>query len=70
MLYSSEQIINLLTAIVITLFLSSLPECLEFPIETIGEVSAACMLACLMKTVLTPTVSLHELLSDLLKWYT
>ncbi len=41
--YSSEQIIYLLTAIVIALFLSSLPECLEFPIETIGELSAACI---------------------------
>ncbi len=28
-----------------TLFLSGLPECLEFPIETTGEVSVTCMLS-------------------------
>ncbi len=40
--YSCGQIIYLLPMVVLHyIFLSSLPECLEFPIKTTGEVSVA-----------------------------
>ncbi len=45
-----------------------MPESLEFPIETTGEVSVTGNLHTLIKKALTSTVSLHELL-DLLKLY-
>ena len=42
--YSHEQINSLLTAVVFHYTISQcLLECLEFPIETNGEVSVACM---------------------------
>ncbi len=61
---------NFLLPVVVLLYiiLSGLPECLEFPIETIGEVSVACMLSFSLKAALTSTISLHELHVDLLKF--
>ncbi len=42
--YSCEQLFSLLPMVVYYIILSSLLECLEFPIETTSEVSISCRL--------------------------
>ncbi len=50
-------------------YISGLPEYLEFPIETTSEVSVACMLSFPYEDSITSTASLHELHIDFLKLY-
>ncbi len=66
---SCEQTIFLLPIVVLhyTIFSVVYQSCLEFHVETTGEVSLVCSFS--KKTALMSTVSLHKLHIDLLKLY-